>query len=964
MCYRWSRLADIKMYLKDEEKENCVDCICTRAFIDDAELYKWGIKGKPIPVEEPVPTDDFAQSPKPGDVLVQKGSVDRSSQEDVSIVFEGEFAGDLQLMKDMGLPVSFGVKFTESYEAKQKVVPKRRKKKQSKRKPNVVPDADHPPPHGDLEPARKCLNEKDIKGAWQDYWQQNGEFLVWQQWVEKYPNNIDPNFVPPAYELEVVTTEATEKEEGEESTADVEGKTGVDVKKAEKGDTEPTVAAPVAEPAVTEDAEGRTRQAGSAPAVHYNLSQEKGYHEAVCNKLTVSERKTGTQDDSGLSEGSAELVHLMHDYGFKPKEKGAIKDEDKGGAQEGSDGEDNYESQWIMLWEENYTEVYWHYYNLFLKWNGPDAGVVDMQAEQFDALDQSEAKSVTDPYSSAPTSDSNWPVDEDDHGVDSGDDADDEQPTDGSSKKRKGRRSRHTSQCENSAGADTSQHLGLPHPTGRWGHRYSTGDDGDEPPEEKPIKLPKSHEEDVRSDDEEASEDTPDDVKRRKLEMVFGVLGFKLPSTEQHQTSQTDPHVTHGHVVYRQRNLKQSSRHINLGQKPKVHVRFDDEGNPYDLRESSSLTNAKHFLSNIKEGTDVEETGNIKTTADGEVEGCIEAAVATTTEAQGEIDKVTSDTDRALESRSESEGRKGHSVAFAAPISLSPRRDSKMTCSSESGDVLESSSEATDADDEESEYPHKNLEEDEEAERQLEELLSKCDANRKKPKRKKKLKKTKRRYVPMPEDIASDPTLRKYWAQRYRLFSKFDDGIMLDKEGWFSVTPERIAEHIAERCQCDVVIDAFCGIGGNAIQFAFTCERVIAIDIDPAKLECARHNAEVYGVADRIDFITGDFLQLAPHLKADVVFLSPPWGGPQYLDADVFDIKTMIELDGFRLFELAKTITDNIGFFVPRNADIEQLTKLAGPGGKVEIEQNIVNTKLKTITAYYGDLIDDGNVTT
>ena len=44
-------------------------------------------------------------------------------------------------------------------------------------------------------------------------------------------------------------------------------------------------------------------------------------------------------------------------------------------------------------------------------------------------------------------------------------------------------------------------------------------------------------------------------------------------------------------------------------------------------------------------------------------------------------------------------------------------------------------------------------------------------------------------------------------------------------ESWFSVTPEKIAQHTAERCRCDVVVDAFCGAGGNSIQFAFTCER-------------------------------------------------------------------------------------------------------------------------------------------
>jgi hypothetical protein len=210
---------------------------------------------------------------------------------------------------------------------------------------------------------------------------------------------------------------------------------------------------------VTDSGGAEVVKAQAVTGVHYNLSQEKGYHEAVCNKLTVSEQKTGTRDDNGLSEGTAELVHMMHDYGLKPSEgveESAGGDQNKE-AQEGSGGEDNYRNQWTMLWEENYTEVYWHYYNLFLKWNGPDAGVADAeqvntQNEQMDSHEQSEPKSLTDPYSSAPTSDSNWPVDDNDDVVDSGDDADDEQPVDGSSKKRKGRRSRHTSQCENTAG--------------------------------------------------------------------------------------------------------------------------------------------------------------------------------------------------------------------------------------------------------------------------------------------------------------------------------------------------------------------------------------------------------------------------------------------------------------------------------------------------------------------------------
>ncbi|XP_031696518.1 trimethylguanosine synthase-like [Anarrhichthys ocellatus] len=132
---------------------------------------------------------------------------------------------------------------------------------------------------------------------------------------------------------------------------------------------------------------------------------------------------------------------------------------------------------------------------------------------------------------------------------------------------------------------------------------------------------------------------------------------------------------------------------------------------------------------------------------------------------------------------------------------------------------------------------------------------------------------------------------------------------------------------------------------------------VLAIDIDPVRLDWARHNATVYNVADRIDFLQGDFLQLAPRLHGDVVFLSPPWGGPNYLTAEVFDIKTMMQPEGFEIFRLAKLISDNIVYFLPRNADMDQIASLAGPGGKVEVEQNILNNKLKTVTAYFGSLI-------
>lgn len=52
------------------------------------------------------------------------------------------------------------------------------------------------------------------------------------------------------------------------------------------------------------------------------------------------------------------------------------------------------------------------------------------------------------------------------------------------------------------------------------------------------------------------------------------------------------------------------------------------------------------------------------------------------------------------------------------------------------------------------------------------------------------------------------------------MFSRYDDGIKMDEEGWFSVTPEPLARHHAFRCGSGTVVDSFTGVGGNAIQFA------------------------------------------------------------------------------------------------------------------------------------------------
>ncbi|KAJ9479771.1 Trimethylguanosine synthase [Pseudozyma hubeiensis] len=252
------------------------------------------------------------------------------------------------------------------------------------------------------------------------------------------------------------------------------------------------------------------------------------------------------------------------------------------------------------------------------------------------------------------------------------------------------------------------------------------------------------------------------------------------------------------------------------------------------------------------------------------------------------------------------------------------------------------------------------------------------------------------------------PSHLKYWRHRHSLLSLYSSGCLLDEQSWYSITPETVAFRIAKRCSTDrTVVDLFAGAGGNAIQFAFTCAKVIAVEVDEVKLKLARWNAMVYGVEDRIVFVQGDSLDLLKvmvqrragekekdelvwkGLKASqlddvqAVFLSPPWGGVDYAaqptsnnQQSAYHLSSLQPIDGLSLFAQVTQAfhTNNIAFYLPRNtslSELSHLTTLLHPSRSsssesdkktdVKIEYQYVNNgkKLSSLTAYYGDLASD-----
>ena len=210
----------------------------------------------------------------------------------------------------------------------------------------------------------------------------------------------------------------------------------------------------------------------------------------------------------------------------------------------------------------------------------------------------------------------------------------------------------------------------------------------------------------------------------------------------------------------------------------------------------------------------------------------------------------------------------------------------------------------------------------------------------------------------------------KFWLQRYYYFSKFDKGILMDKESWYSVTPEEIAKYTAKLIKGKTIIDGFCGCGGNVIQFSKYCSKVYAIDISKIKLDMCRNNCKVYNCEDNIEFIHSDFLKMKNKIKADYIFLSPPWGGTGYKSSEIYSIKKFMYPDITEIVRVSMNVADNILFFLPRNLDLDELFDICAEI-KNEIKENsgkniffdiqIIksNNRIKSLLIIFGHHIKD-----
>jgi hypothetical protein len=165
-------------------------------------------------------------------------------------------------------------------------------------------------------------------------------------------------------------------------------------------------------------------------------------------------------------------------------------------------------------------------------------------------------------------------------------------------------------------------------------------------------------------------------------------------------------------------------------------------------------------------------------------------------------------------------------------------------------------------------------------------------------------------------------------------FPSNNDKILIDDVGKYSITkPDKthiIIDIIIKTMQTDklVITDGTACIGGDTLAFSEKFTSVNSVELDKTRYEYLKHNMDIFG-RKNISFFNDSYLNIYSSLKQDVIYLDPPWGGPEYKDKKYVTLK----LGDMKLEDLCRNIINEklcklIILKLPFNYDLTEFKKL------------------------------------
>lgn len=115
--------------------------------------------------------------------------------------------------------------------------------------------------------------------------------------------------------------------------------------------------------------------------------------------------------------------------------------------------------------------------------------------------------------------------------------------------------------------------------------------------------------------------------------------------------------------------------------------------------------------------------------------------------------------------------------------------------------------------------------------------------------------------------------------------------LKFDTEGLYSLTKPLQADYISDLIKTtfkyhfnkeDIIItDATAGVGGNSISFAEHFNKVNCVEINEYRFNCLKDNLKKFNLYNTVLY-QDNFINLFFKLESDIIFIDPPWGGPNY----------------------------------------------------------------------------------
>jgi 16S rRNA G966 N2-methylase RsmD len=165
-------------------------------------------------------------------------------------------------------------------------------------------------------------------------------------------------------------------------------------------------------------------------------------------------------------------------------------------------------------------------------------------------------------------------------------------------------------------------------------------------------------------------------------------------------------------------------------------------------------------------------------------------------------------------------------------------------------------------------------------------------------------------------------------------FPSNNDKILIDDVGKYSISkPDKanlivqIIKKIMNTTNLTITDGTAC-IGGDTLAFSETFDHVNSVELDKTRYDYLKHNMDVFG-RKNITFYNDSYINLYDKLKQDVIYLDPPWGGPDYKNKKY----VKLSLGNVPLEELCKDIIDNklcklIVLKLPFNYDLKDFKNL------------------------------------